>query len=137
MFTVVYDESRKSVCLVPGIKHCCQADCVSCSIIADLMADVEVSSFIASQKFEESRSPVLAAMCDNFKGWGEFEENALGITSNVCHTHATGNVQVFCTFGIQPMLCAAGIAATTRSHVKQFPTVAAFDDYHDIVVDVV
>ncbi len=33
--------------------------------------------------------------------------------------HATGNVQVYCTFGIQFMPCAAGIAATTRSYIKQ------------------
>jgi hypothetical protein len=50
-------------------------------------------------------------MCDNCKGWGNFAENALGITWNVCQTHAT------------------------RSHVKQFPSVAAYDDYYNIVVD--
>ncbi len=32
--------------------------------------------------------------------------------------------------------CVAGIAATTRSHVKHFPTTAAYDDYYDLVVDI-
>ncbi len=31
--------------------------------------------------------------------------------------------------------CVSGIAAANRSHVKQFPDVAAYDDYYDIVVD--
>ena len=41
-------------------------------------------------------------------------------------SHATGNVQ---------LRCVAGIAESNRSHVKQFPDVAAYDDYYDIVVD--
>jgi hypothetical protein len=91
-------------------------------------------------------------MCDNFKGWGNFVENALGIISNVCLPHAIGNVQWFCavgsmrqvTFNCFVLLHATGnvqlcsvscIAAANRSHVKQFPDVAAYDDYYDIVVD--
>jgi hypothetical protein len=31
--------------------------------------------------------------------------------------------------------CVSGIAASKRSHVKQFPYVAAYDNYYDIVVD--
>jgi hypothetical protein len=41
-------------------------------------------------------------------------------------SHAPGNVQLHCV---------SGIAAANRSHVKQFPDVAAYDDYYDIVVD--
>jgi hypothetical protein len=40
--------------------------------------------------------------------------------------HATGTVQ---------LRCVSCIAAANRSHVKQFPDVAAYDDYYDIVVD--
>ncbi len=40
--------------------------------------------------------------------------------------HATDNVQ---------SRCVSGIASANRSHVKQFPDVAAYDDYYDIVVD--
>jgi hypothetical protein len=62
----------------------------------------------------------------------------LGIKSNVCISHAvvtfnsfvlshaTGNVQ---------LRCVSGIASAHRSHVKQFPDVAAYDDYYDILVD--
>ncbi len=39
-------------------------------------------------------------------------------------SHVTGNVQ---------LLCVSGIASANRSHVKQFPDVAAYDDYYDIV----
>jgi hypothetical protein len=46
--------------------------------------------------------------------------------NSIVLSHATGNVQ---------LRCVAGIAAATRSHVKQFPDVAAYDDYYDIVVD--
>jgi hypothetical protein len=41
-------------------------------------------------------------------------------------SNATDNVQ---------LRCVAGIAAANRSHVRQFPDVAAYDDYYDIVVD--
>ncbi len=42
-------------------------------------------------------------------------------------SHETGNVQ---------LSCVSGIASVHRSHVKQFPDVAAYyDDYYDIVVD--
>jgi hypothetical protein len=40
--------------------------------------------------------------------------------------HATDNVQ---------LRCVSGIASAHHSHVKQFPNVAAYDDYYDIVVD--
>ncbi len=33
------------------------------------------------------------------------------------------------------MSCVSGIAAANCSHVKQFPNVAAYDDYYDIVID--
>ncbi len=51
---------------------------------------------VKSQKCKECILPVQTAMCDNFKGWGNFAENVLGIKSNVCISHATGNVQFFC-----------------------------------------
>ncbi len=41
-------------------------------------------------------------------------------------SHATANVK---------LRCVSGIAAANRSHVKQFPDAAAYDDYYDIVVD--
>ena len=96
VYTVVYNELRKAVCLVPSIKHCGDEDCVSCGVVERLLAYADVSTFVKSPKFAECSLPVETAMCDNFKGWGNFAENVLGIKSNICHTHATGNVQFLC-----------------------------------------
>jgi hypothetical protein len=41
-------------------------------------------------------------------------------------SHATGNVQ---------LRCVSGITSVNRSHVKQSPDVAGYDDYYYIVVD--
>jgi hypothetical protein len=98
MYTVVYHELRKAVCLVPSIKHCGDEDCVSCGVIQRLLQDPEVSAFVKSSQCEDCILPVETAMCDNFKGWGNFSENVLGIKANICHTHATGKVQAFRTF---------------------------------------
>jgi hypothetical protein len=95
-YTVIYNELRKAVCLVPSIKPCADEDCVTCGIIAELLADAEVAAYVKSQKCKECILPVQTAMCDNFKGWGNFAENVLGIKSNVCIAHATGNNQFFC-----------------------------------------
>ena len=61
----------------------------------------------------------------------------LGIISNVCHPHASGNVlstlYLFCDANVR---CMAGIAADQHSHVKYFPSVPAYDDYYDIIVGI-
>ncbi len=65
---------------------------------------------------------VETAMCDNFKGWGNFLNNTLGIPSN-CRLqpeHGTG------------MVGTAGIAAEKYSHTQYFPNRAAYNDYYDI-----
>ncbi len=41
--------------------------------------------------------------------------------------HVTGNVQ---------LRCVSGIALVHRSHVKQFPDVAAYDEYYDIADEI-
>ena len=51
-----------------------------------------ISRAMNSANFGEGKVPVHTAMCDNFKGWGNFALNELGIISNVCHPHASGNV---------------------------------------------
>ncbi len=94
-FTVVYIELLEAVCLVPSIKPCDDEDCVSCGIITVLLADADVAAYVKSQECKECILPVQMAMCDNFKCWGNFAENVLGIKSNVCLPHATGNVQWF------------------------------------------
>ncbi len=68
MYTVIYEELRKAVCIVPSIKHCCKADCFSCSITSEWLDDAEVRKCIAAQKFKDCKLPVETAICDNFKG---------------------------------------------------------------------
>ena len=60
----------------------------------DLLDDEDIQDYVKSKKFREGKVPVETAMCqcDNFKGWGNFTVNQLGIVSNVCHPHATGKV---------------------------------------------
>jgi hypothetical protein len=96
-----------------------------------------VAAYVKSQEYKECILPVQTAMCDNFKDWGSFAENVLGIKSNVCLPHATGNnyfVLLHATSNVR-LCCVSGIAAAKSSHVKQFPDVAAYDDYYYIVVD--
>ena len=95
---VVYHEVRKAVGLVSSINTCDEASCETCSIMRELLADVEMRKYIDSQKYKDCILPVDTAMCDNFVGWGNFAENVLGITANICHAHATGNVQDFPCF---------------------------------------
>ena len=56
-----------------------------------ILDDADVQRYFKSDEFGEGKVPVHTAMCDNFKGWGNFALNELGITSNVCHQHASGN----------------------------------------------
>ena len=93
MYKVVYNELRKAVCLLPSIRHCGEEDCVSCNIITDLMADAEVSEYLMSPTFADCKLPVTTAMCDNFKGWGNFSETNLGLKANICLAHVTGNIR--------------------------------------------
>jgi hypothetical protein len=94
-YTVDYNELRKAMCVVSSIKPCDDEDCVSCGIITALLADADVAAYVKSQESKECILLVQTAMCDNFKGWGNFAGNILDITSNVCISHATGNVQFF------------------------------------------
>ncbi len=82
--------------------------------------------------------PVQTAMCDNFKGWAISQRMSwasnqmyasrmrLVTFNSFVLSHTTGNVQ---------LRCVSGIASVNRSYVKQFPDVAAYEDYYDIVVD--
>ena len=56
-----------------------------------LSAD-NVKAYISSKKFRSGELPVETVMCDNFKGWGNFSNNTLGIPSNVCFPHGTGKI---------------------------------------------
>jgi hypothetical protein len=135
-YTVVYNELRKAVCLVPSIKPCDDEDIVSCGIITALLADAEVAAYVKSQKCKECILPVQrpcatisrAGAISRRMSWASNQMYAsrmrLVTFNSFVLSHVTGNVQ---------LLCVSGIASANRSHVKQFPDVAAYDDYYDIV----
>ena len=67
--------------------------CITCQMVMPLLAHPNVVREMATKKWkEEGKLPVETAMRDNFKGWGNFATNELGITSNVCLPHGTGEV---------------------------------------------
>ena len=68
-------------------------------MVMPLLAHPNVVVEMATKAWkEEEKLPVETAMCDNFKGWGNFSINELGIVSNVCLPHGTGKLEVhyFC-----------------------------------------
>ena len=58
----------------------------------ELFGKEDFKEYLESDEFKAGKVPVETAMCDNFKGWGNFAINELGIVSNVCLPHGTGNV---------------------------------------------
>ncbi len=57
--------------------------------MAELIQHPGVVHFTTTTDYAEGRLPVHTAMCDNFKGWGNFTMDSLGIETNLCHPHAT------------------------------------------------
>jgi hypothetical protein len=68
------------------------ADCQICCKLSALMSEEYVAEDLLGPDYREGSLPAQTAMCDNFKGWLSFSMNALGIRSNICKQHATGNV---------------------------------------------
>ena len=60
-------------------------------MVMELLDDAEVQRYFTSDKFKDGKLPVETAMCDNFKGWGNFALHKFGLKANVCHPHASGN----------------------------------------------
>ncbi len=106
--------------------------------VFELLRDPEVDKFVRSPEFRDAKLPVDTAMCDNFKGWGNFAENCLGIPTNVCLLHGSGNCASIPNIIFEVLkltLCTAGIAAANRSHLKFFSDIDAYGVYHDFVVE--
>ena len=62
-------------------------------MVMQLLKHEAVEEYVAGTTFREGKVPVETALCDNFKGWGNFSINELGIVSNVClPAHGTGKV---------------------------------------------
>ena len=92
MYKITWDDFRAAVYLIAGYKIAEKKIVNVCMMVMELLDDAEVQKYVKSKEFREGKFPVETAMCDNFKGWGNFTINELGIISNVCHPHATGKV---------------------------------------------
>ena len=73
-------------------KDCGEEGCECCGRVMELFCKEDFKEYLESDEFKAGKVPVETAMCDNFKGWGNFSESELGIVSNVCLPHGTGNV---------------------------------------------
>ena len=91
IYKITWDDFRAALVLIKGYKDCGKEDCECCMMVMELLDDADVQRYFKSDEFGEGKVPVHTAMCDNFKGWGNFALNELGIISNVCHPHASGN----------------------------------------------
>ncbi len=61
----------------------------------EVLSQENVKNYILSLQFRDGQLPVETAMCDNFKGWGNFSNNALSIHFNVCFLHGTSVMPFF------------------------------------------
>ena len=75
-------------------KDCGKEGRECCQRVMQLLGNAEVQDYFRSDEFKAGKVPVETAVCDNFMGWGNFAINELGIVSNVCLLHGTGNVPV-------------------------------------------
>ena len=73
-------------------KDCGKEGCQYCQRVMQLLGNAEVQDYLGNDEFHAGKVPVETAMRDNFKGWGKFAINELGIVSNVCLPHASGIV---------------------------------------------
>ena len=92
IYKITWHDFRAALFLLKGYQNCGKEDCECCMMVMELLEDAEVQRYFKSDEFALGKLPVDTAMCDNFKGWGNFSENELGIISNVCHPHASGDV---------------------------------------------
>ena len=92
IYKITWHDFRAALFLLKGYQNCGKEDCECCMMVMELLEDAEVIHYFKSDEFAQGKLPVQTAMCDNLKGWGNFALNALGIISNACHPHASGNV---------------------------------------------
>ncbi len=64
-------------------------------MVMEVLDNENLKADIRSRKFRLGQLQVEIVMCDNFKGWGNFSSNALGIPSNICLPHGTGKMTFF------------------------------------------
>jgi hypothetical protein len=95
IYQITWDDFRTAAVLMCSYKDCGKPGCEICGTVMEVLSADEVKAYTRGKKFREGQLPVETAMCDNFKGWGNFSNNALGIPSNVCFPHGTGEIPYF------------------------------------------
>jgi hypothetical protein len=96
IYKITWHDFRSAAVELGTYKDCGKSGCITCQMVMQLLGDGNVVAEMAKKTWkEEGKLPVETAMCDNFKGWGNFSEEELGIVSNVCFPHGTGNVHYF------------------------------------------
>jgi hypothetical protein len=92
-YRFTWDDVRAAIVLLAEFRPCDKLDCEVCCRVTALLTDANVSEFLKSEDFTSGRLLVHTAMCDNFRAWGNFARNSLGLRSwLVCLPHASGNV---------------------------------------------
>jgi hypothetical protein len=94
-YEIILDDFRAAAVLMCSYKDCGKPCCVICGTTMEVLSADNVKAYISSQKFRNGALSVETAMCHNFKGWGNFSNNVLGIPSNVCFPHGTGMILYF------------------------------------------
>ncbi len=82
IYQITWDDSRAAAILLCTYEHRGKQDCECCGKFTEVLSNNVVKAYIPSKKFKHGQLPRETAMCDNFKGWGNFSNNALGIESN-------------------------------------------------------
>ena len=89
-YMITWDDFRAAAVFVASYKDCCKAGCDCCKMVLQLLSHETVEEYVAGTTFRERKVPFKTAMCDNFKGWGNFSINELGVVSNICLPQGTG-----------------------------------------------
>ena len=122
-YMITWHDFRAAAVLMTSYKDCGKEGCRCCQRVMQLLGNAEVQDYLGSDGYQAGKVPVETAMCDNFKGWGNFAINELGIVSNFCLPHASGNVHSTsrrCKLSSMLMSCMAAIAADNYSHLQYF-----------------
>jgi hypothetical protein len=88
VYQLTWDDLRPATILLCSVEQCQDADFQICCKLSALMSKKYVAEYLRCPVYRKSLIPVHTAMCDHFKGWGNFPINALGIHANVCKQHA-------------------------------------------------
>ena len=107
---------KQSVRLVARINTCSNADCRTCSCIQEVRDMPKCVAAITSKQYTDTKHlPVAVALGDNSAAWQKFAVESLGLTANVCQTHATA------------------IAANNGTHHTHFDNPDNYEEFYECV----